>query len=58
MAGGFDGTSRHASMELYDVANDKWTLLDSTSVCREGAGLISLGLFAFLYKKKTTFYEL
>jgi N-acetylneuraminic acid mutarotase len=30
-------------MESYDQNTDKWTLLDSTSVGREGAGLVSLG---------------
>ena len=30
-------------MEFYDQELDKWTLLDSTSVGREGAGLVSLG---------------
>lgn len=30
-------------MEYYDQAADKWTLLDSTSVGREGAGLVALG---------------
>ena len=30
-------------MEYYDQTTDKWTLLDSTSVGREGAGLVSLG---------------
>lgn len=30
-------------MEFYDQDLDKWTLLDSTSVGREGAGLVSLG---------------
>jgi hypothetical protein len=29
-------------MEFYDPACDKWTLLDSTSVGREGAGLVAL----------------
>jgi kelch-like protein 12 len=43
VCGGFDGTSRHSTMEYYDHVNDKWTLLDSTSVGREGAGLVSLG---------------
>ena len=43
VCGGFDGTSRHSTMEFYDQELDKWTLLDSTSVGREGAGLVSLG---------------
>ncbi len=43
VCGGFDGTSRHSTMEYYDYQLDKWTLLDSTSVGREGAGLVSLG---------------
>lgn len=43
VCGGFDGTSRHSTMEFYDQNTDKWTLLDSTSVGREGAGLVSLG---------------
>jgi hypothetical protein len=30
-------------MECYDPASDRWTLLESTSVGREGAGLVSLG---------------
>ena len=37
------GTSRHTSMEYYDPSLDKWTLLDSMSVGREGAGIVSLG---------------
>jgi hypothetical protein len=36
VCGGFDGTSRHSTMEFYDPTCDKWTLLDSTSVGREG----------------------
>jgi len=43
VCGGFDGSSRHSTMEFYDQNTDKWTLLDSTSVGREGAGLVSLG---------------
>jgi len=43
VCGGFDGTTRHLTMEFYDQAADKWNLLESTSVGREGAGLVSLG---------------
>ena len=43
MCGGFDGTTRHLTMEFYDQPTDKWNLLESTSVGREGAGLVSLG---------------
>ena len=43
VCGGFDGTTRHLTMEYYDQTADKWNLLESTSVGREGAGLVSLG---------------
>jgi len=43
VCGGFDGASRHSTMEFYNEDTDTWTLLDSTSVSREGAGLVSLG---------------
>jgi hypothetical protein len=36
VCGGFDGISRHNSMEFYDPTIDKWTLLDSASIGREG----------------------
>lgn len=45
VCGGFDGSSRHSTMEYYEQSTDKWTLLDSTSVGREGAGLVSLGFY-------------
>ena len=50
VCGGFDGTSRHSTMEVYEQTLDKWTLLDSTSVGREGAGLVSLGKLYFSNK--------
>lgn len=43
VCGGFDGTTRHLTMEYYDQSIDKWNLLESTSVGREGAGLVALG---------------
>ena len=43
VCGGFDGTLRHSTMECYNEDTDSWSLLECTSVCREGACLVSLG---------------
>ena len=40
VAGGFDGTVRHTSMERYDPTIDQWTSLNPMSIGREGAGLV------------------
>lgn len=40
VCGGFDGYSRHTSMEVYNVVLDQWILLSGMSVGREGAGLV------------------
>ncbi|XP_071490292.1 kelch-like protein 12 [Diadema antillarum] len=41
VAGGFDGDSRHSSVETYDPLIDRWTTATPMSVSREGAGLVS-----------------
>jgi hypothetical protein len=41
VVGGFDGQTRHYSMESYNEETDTWSLLDSTTVSREGACLLS-----------------
>ncbi len=43
VSGGFDGTTRHTSMERYDPTIDRWSLLNHMSVGREGAGLVVAG---------------
>ena len=42
MAGGFDGTTRHTSVECYDPTIDRWTLVSEMQAPREGAGLANL----------------
>ena len=42
MAGGFDGTTRHTSVECYDPTIDRWTLVGEMQSPREGAGLTNL----------------
>lgn len=39
VAGGFDGTTRHTSVECYDPTIDRWTLVGEMQAPREGAGL-------------------
>lgn len=41
VAGGFDGDSRHNSVETYDPQIDRWTSVTPMNVCREGAGLVA-----------------
>ncbi|XP_035677749.1 kelch-like protein 12 [Branchiostoma floridae] len=41
VAGGFDGSYRHSSMERYDPQIDRWTVLGDMENGREGAGLIA-----------------
>jgi hypothetical protein len=41
VVGGFDGQTRHYSMEFYNEETDSWSLLEGTSVSREGAGLVA-----------------
>lgn len=43
MCGGFDGYSRHTSMERYTPKDDHWTTLSGMAVGREGAGLVVAG---------------
>ena len=43
MCGGFDGHTRHTSMERYDPKTDKWTMLSGMAIGREGAGLVVAG---------------
>ena len=43
VGGGFDGHTRHASVEKYDISLDKWTLLGDMAVGREGACLVVSG---------------
>ena len=42
VAGGFDGTTRHTSVECYDPTIDRWTLVSEMQAPREGAGLANL----------------
>ena len=42
MAGGFDGTTRHTSVECYEPTIDRWTLVSEMQAPREGAGLANL----------------
>ncbi|XP_030829309.1 kelch-like protein 12 [Strongylocentrotus purpuratus] len=41
VAGGFDGDSRHNSVEAYDPKIDRWSPVTPMNVCREGAGLVA-----------------
>lgn len=43
MCGGFDGHTRHTSLERYDPSTDKWTMLSGMAIGREGAGLVVAG---------------
>ena len=36
VCGGYDGTLRHTTMERYDPAMERWTLLPDMSESREG----------------------
>lgn len=40
VAGGFDGSRRHTSMERYDPNIDQWSMLGDMQTAREGAGLV------------------
>lgn len=42
VAGGFDGTTRHTSVECYDPTIDRWTIVGEMQAPREGAGLTNL----------------
>ena len=42
MAGGFDGSVRHTSVECYDPTIDRWTIVGETNTGREGAGLVNM----------------
>lgn len=50
VCGGFDGTTRHSSMEYYDPKTDKWSVLESASVGREGLKTIKSLLFIFIIR--------
>ena len=43
VCGGFDGYTRHPSMESYDPNTDQWTMMSGMAVGREGAGLVVTG---------------
>ena len=43
VCGGFDGYTRHHSMECYNPHLDSWTTLNGMAVGREGAGLVVAG---------------
>ena len=43
MSGGFDGYTRHNSMESYNPHTDQWTMLSRMAEGREGAGLVASG---------------
>lgn len=43
VCGGFDGFTRHTSMESYSPTLDQWTMLSGMAVGREGAGLVVAG---------------
>lgn len=43
VCGGFDGYSRHTSMERYTPRDDQWSTLSGMAVGREGAGLVVAG---------------
>jgi N-acetylneuraminic acid mutarotase len=36
--GGFDGSNRLRSVEIYDPDTDVWTYMSNMSVCRAGCG--------------------
>lgn len=40
VAGGFDGSRRHTSMERYDPNIDLWSMQGDMQTAREGAGLV------------------
>lgn len=43
VCGGFDGYTRHTSMESYNPHTDQWTVQGGMAVGREGAGLVVTG---------------
>ena len=42
VAGGFDGSIRHTTVECYDPTIDRWTIVGETSTGREGAGVVNM----------------
>ena len=38
LIGGFDGTSRLRSVEVYDVETDRWVFINNMLVSRAGCG--------------------
>ena len=42
VAGGFDGSLRHTTVECYDPTIDRWTIVGETNTGREGAGLVNM----------------
>lgn len=55
VAGGFDGSRRHTSMERYDPNIDQWSMLGDMQTAREGAGLVvASGLIYCLGMDKLT----
>lgn len=40
VCGGFDGYSRHSSLERFNPLTEQWTMLSAMAIGREGAGLV------------------
>lgn len=40
VCGGFDGYSRHSSLERFNPVTEQWTMLSAMATGREGAGLV------------------
>lgn len=59
VAGGFDGSRRHTSMERYDPNIDQWSMLGDMQTAREGAGLVvASGLIYCLGMEKSCLFYL
>jgi len=59
VAGGFDGSRRHTSMERYDPNIDQWSMLGDMQTAREGAGLVvASGLIYCLGMDRSSFRTL
>lgn len=58
VAGGFDGSRRHTSMERYDPNIDQWSMLGDMQTAREGAGLVVASGLIYCLGMSRSFWQL
>lgn len=58
VAGGFDGSRRHTSMERYDPNIDQWSMLGDMQTAREGAGLVVASGLIYCLGMRRSFWQL